>query len=347
LFLSAGAVIHALHKAQHITHEAFDAQDMRNMGGLKHKLPLTFFAYLFCMLALAGLPVFSGFISKDAILTQALAWAEVSRSQWGILVWLVPLSGFVTAVMTAIYMGRQLFFVFFGITKVPAATFNQLKDVNWRMRVPLTILAVLSLALPFSYTLVSSEQAWLLNSWSAAAPALPGSGQNYGVANWLFSIRETAGYFHSFTAWVSVGLSVVGLLLAYFIYHLFNGRGEFYTIHFNFKQRYCRLSHNNWYLDALYETTFIRMGRWLSLLAKWIDKRILDWLINTFGASTVILSHVLAWADRWLVDGIVNLGVWTVGQSGNIVRGVQSGQIQRYLIILAGAVILLLLWWVI
>ena len=215
------------------------------------------------------------------------------------------------------------------------------------MRLPLTLLALFSLALPFSYTLISGKQAWLLQSWKTIKPVLPGSSTSFETANWLYAIQEAAAAAHGFTAWVSVGLTVGGIFLAYLIYHLLNGRGEFYTIHFNYRQKYSRLSHNNWYLDAIYGATFIRFGRWMASLSRWIDTHVLDWLINGLGVFVVVGSNILAWVDRWLVDGLVNLSVWTVGRSGQVIRGVQSGHVQRYLIILTGAVLILLLWWVI
>ncbi len=111
LFLSAGAVIHALHTVEHELHLHFDTQDMRLMGGLRRKMPFTFICYLVAGLSLAGLPFFSGFLSKDAILTGALSWAE-SKNHF--LWYIIPDIGFISALLTAMYVGRQLLLIFDG-----------------------------------------------------------------------------------------------------------------------------------------------------------------------------------------------------------------------------------------
>jgi NADH-quinone oxidoreductase subunit L len=115
LFLCAGSVIHALHGAGHHAHAAFDAQDMRLMGGLRRKLPVTFACYTLCGLALAGLPLFSGFLSKDAVLAATLDWAAgTGNGAAGV----VPLLGFGSALLTAVYVGRQLLLVFAGPSRL-------------------------------------------------------------------------------------------------------------------------------------------------------------------------------------------------------------------------------------
>ena len=105
LFLSAGSVIHSLH--DHHTHG--HVQEMPRMGGLRKKMPLTFFAMLCCTFAISGFPFFSGFVSKDRILGDALLMAMESKA------YIIPaILGFVAALLTAFYMFRMMFLTFFG-----------------------------------------------------------------------------------------------------------------------------------------------------------------------------------------------------------------------------------------
>ena len=112
LFLCAGSIIYFLH------HES-DPQDMNKMGGLRKALPFTFTAYTVAMLALCGLPFFSGYFSKEAILSGTLQW--ITYSSIGGVGWkvIVPLFAFLGVFMTAAYMGRQYFLVFFGAVSHP------------------------------------------------------------------------------------------------------------------------------------------------------------------------------------------------------------------------------------
>ena len=103
LFLGSGSVIHAMHHSLHHLHDHdTDAQDLRNMGGLKNKMPVTFWTFLIATLAISGVPLFSGFLSKDEILAGAWAYGSL---QGGIAL-LMQYIGFGVAMMTAFYMFR-------------------------------------------------------------------------------------------------------------------------------------------------------------------------------------------------------------------------------------------------
>lgn len=140
LFLGAGAIIHTLEQAQHGSDSEFDAQDIRNLGGLKKYLPFTSATFIICGASLAGIPLFSGFLSKDAIIAQMLAWAQEGAA-WR---WMVLTSVFITSFLTVLYTFRLIWFTFFGeankqiemlkITEAPVA-----------MRIPMVLLAGCSL----------------------------------------------------------------------------------------------------------------------------------------------------------------------------------------------------------
>jgi NADH-quinone oxidoreductase subunit L len=148
LFLGSGSVIHGMH----------DEQDMRRMGGLRKYMPVTAVTFIIGWLAIAGIPPFAGFWSKDDILLNA--WVN-NKALWAI--------GFVTALMTAFYMSRQVFMVFFGERRGSAEHADDEHPVephesSWLMLLPLVVLAGLSLVggglnLPFSH------DTKLLTSW--------------------------------------------------------------------------------------------------------------------------------------------------------------------------------------
>ena len=115
-------------------HDHFDPQDMRTMGGLKNKMPWTFRTYMVGALALAGIPIFAGFWSKDEIL------AHASSNDFTAIYWMLTLA----AICTAFYMGRQLKMVFFGAPRHEAA--DHAHESSSLMTTPLMILAVLAIA---------------------------------------------------------------------------------------------------------------------------------------------------------------------------------------------------------
>lgn len=152
LFLGAGAVIHAMHHAHHESGVHEDAQDMRNMGGLGAYMPVTRAVMWVGTLAIAGIPLFSGFFSKDEILAGVFGRAEggligtstflgIPGSAWMYFVYGLML---VTAFITAVYMTRLMRYTFHGPTRVPEAARAHLRDTPWIMTGPLVVLAVLS-----------------------------------------------------------------------------------------------------------------------------------------------------------------------------------------------------------
>ena len=162
LFLGSGAIIHAMH------HE----QDMRWMGGLAKKMPWTFVTFTIATLALAGLPLTSGFMSKDAILAGALGFAE---AEGGGIYFLIPVLGFFSAMLTAFYMGRQIWLVFFGESRThlkPADSHDDhhghdehghVHEVPWAMRLPLVILAALSVFAVYSPDPLDGAKGWFMH----------------------------------------------------------------------------------------------------------------------------------------------------------------------------------------
>jgi NADH-quinone oxidoreductase subunit L len=152
LFLGAGSVIYSMHAAYHHTGSHEDAQDMRNMGGLRKYMPVTWVLMWIATLAISGIPPFSGFFSKDEILGAAFARAHgspMSEASWlGIpgsaILYVVYFLGLAAALLTAIYMTRMMLYTFHGPNRSGAAEEKHLREAPWVMTGPLVVLGVLS-----------------------------------------------------------------------------------------------------------------------------------------------------------------------------------------------------------
>ena len=141
LFLGAGAVIHSMHHALHRTHNDADPQDMRNMGGLKKFMPITWITMWIATLAIAGIWPFAGFFSKDEIIWMAGARADGMFGGWFTLIWIMALAA---AMITAVYMTRLMVMTFHGKNRTGQEEARHLHEAPWVMWAPLSILALFS-----------------------------------------------------------------------------------------------------------------------------------------------------------------------------------------------------------
>jgi NADH-quinone oxidoreductase subunit L len=156
LFLGSGSVIYAMHHVYHKVHDhSRDAQDMRNMGGLRKHLPLTYWTFLFATLALAGVPLTSGFISKDAILAGSLAFAQLHPQHWPLAVF-----GFAAAALTAFYMFRLVFLTFHGEHKGRPGEEQHLHEGRLNLTGPLLALAALSVFFLYTPNPTDAAKGW-------------------------------------------------------------------------------------------------------------------------------------------------------------------------------------------
>jgi NADH-quinone oxidoreductase subunit L len=154
LFLGAGSVIYAIHEAYHRTGSHDDAQDMRNMGGLRRSMPATWILMWIATLAIAGVPLFAGFFSKDEILGATFARAHEStlaEARWlGIPGWLVLYAayalGLAAALLTAVYMTRMMLYTFHGPNRTGDREREYLHEAPVIMTAPLVVLGILSVA---------------------------------------------------------------------------------------------------------------------------------------------------------------------------------------------------------
>jgi NADH-quinone oxidoreductase subunit L len=152
LFLGSGSVIYAMHAAYHHTNNHEDAQDMRNMGGLKKYMPITWALMWAATLAISGIPPFAGFFSKDEILGSVFTrhtGSTLSAATWfgipgGTILLLCYVLGLAAAFMTAVYMTRMMLYTFHGPNRTGEKEREHLHEAPWLMTGPLVVLGVLS-----------------------------------------------------------------------------------------------------------------------------------------------------------------------------------------------------------
>ncbi len=306
LFLCSGMIIHQL---QHIKEDYqldADPQDIRNMGGLRKKLPLTFIACVAAGLALAGLPLTSGYLSKDGILIQAFEWSR-GKSGWFKI---IPYSLIVTSALTAFYIARLVFKVFFGSSRLqnllPDAHFH-INDGDWRYKAPLILLTICCLFPWFSQHPLLYEQSWLFK----------------GFTRTDYTVQES-----SYQLIIPAMVTLLSLLLIYGAYRAYGRPGKPVFPQSGFLYN---LSYHEWYIDRFYQHAVVKAVVLLSRTLFWIDRTVIDGLINVTVRFFRLLSGLAAWADRYIVDGFLNLMVLTVQGIGDFFRRFQGGRVQVYI----------------
>lgn len=308
LFLGAGSIIHYLHKEG-----IEDAQDMKTMGGLKSLLPWTFRSFLICSLALAGVPFFSGFMSKDGILIAAWVWAE----SHGSLAYLVPDIAFVTAFITALYVGRMVLLVFLGSPRTDVPLKNNTESVY--MKLPLLVLAAGCFWFCYSWNPLAHET-WLLDM----------AGLTSTEANHSFLLVMI----------LSIVLMVAGLALAYGFF----GPKSVYSQQFaKHEIGKTRIWVEGLFLNRIY--AFIGdISHRLGMYASWLDRALVDGFLHFLAVSTVVFSKVVALVDRFVVDGPVNFIGYGSVFMGKRLAGISGKDAQSQLSWLFFGIILILVW---
>jgi NADH-quinone oxidoreductase subunit L len=291
LFLGSGSVIHAMHQAYHATHSHDDAQDMRNMGGLKRYMPVTFWLMVIATLAIAGVPPFSGFFSKDEILAAAFA-----RGGEQPLYYVFYGMGIVAAFLTAFYMARLIAMTFLGENRMGEEERRHLHEAPWIMTGPLVVLGILSLA------------GGVLN-----LPTFVGGGA--ALEHWLDPITESAKRFVPVVAPEgSVELTLIGAAVAIGVLGLLAGlRATLRRPILPARQAapdrgFALVLNRKYYVDELYDALFVRPIEWLSRTVLWrgVDQRLVDGVgVN----GTAWISRLVGGGLRLLQTGQVGIYV--------------------------------------
>jgi NADH-quinone oxidoreductase subunit L len=291
LFLGAGSVIHAMHHAYHATHSHADAQDMRNMGGLKQYMPVTFWLMLIATLAISGIPPFSGFFSKDEILAAAFARGETNR------IYLVFYAmGVVAALLTAFYMARLMTMTFFGSNRTGERERGHLHDAPWVMTGPLVVLG-------------------LLSAFGGAINLPPFLGGSAALERWIEPVTAPAAAFfrlqmpHGNTELFLIGAAVlVGLVGLLAGWRATLQRPIPVAAEAPVDTAFWRVIYRKYYIDEIYDAVIVRPLVWLSRVVLWkgVDQGVVD------GAAvngTARLSRGLGWLGSRLQTGQVGIYV--------------------------------------
>ncbi len=300
LFLGAGSVIHAMHHAYHATHSHEDAQDMRNMGGLGKHMPVTAALMILATLAIAGIPPFAGFFSKDEILAFAFGRGElqpVFRVFWAM--------GAVTALLTAFYMARLIAMTFFGPNRTGEVERGHLHEAPWIMTGPLVLLGLLSLGggwlnLPeFAHGLGKPER---LHHW--LAPVLQAGEQVSGALGTAAAVPHAAT--EMLLVGLAVAIAVAGLVLGWVITLR---RGIVPAAHALAERGFWKVLYHKYYVDELYAAAIVRPLETFSRLVLW--KKVDQGVIDGAGVNgSAGLSRALGWLGSRLQSGQV--GVYVV-----------------------------------
>jgi len=307
LFLGAGSVIHGCH----------DEQDIRKMGGLRKRMPVTFAAYAAGMMALCGVPLFfSGFWSKDAILGAADHWSA-SRGPFYL--------GLFGAFLTAFYMTRQVCAVFFG--KPATGEAERARESAPVMTAPLLILAVLAVAAGFFGT----------PAWPWFQRYLEGGRAGFDLSRLLDGRALTVML-------LSTALVAAGITWGGWIY----GRAGRGTDPFE-KARPALFAclRRKFFVDEFYAATVVRLTAAFAMFCDWLDRVVLDGAVRAVSWLAVALARLNRSVDESVVNGGFDAGTEAVRGSGAWVSRFQNGQAQRYLRVIGLAfcgLLILLLW---
>lgn len=300
LFLGSGSVIHAMHHALHHKHDHHtDPQDIRNMGGLKAKMPITFWTFLIYTLAISGIPLTSGFLSKDSILAGTLAFGNLSGH------YLIPVIGFLVAGLTAFYMFRLVIITFLGEHK-DKERFELIHESPAVMTIPLIIFAVLSFFAFYSFNPIDAASGWIYKLLPRPESVVP---QNLQAASTEI-FNETVHHFHYTAMILSLVVAGLGILIAFMTYQWKKINADLMAE--KFKPVYEFLL-NKWYFDELYGKIFVAGTHALTRVLRWFDNNIVDGFVNNVGNWTV--AFTLGYREQWknkTLSGTVYLTFATV-----------------------------------
>jgi NADH-quinone oxidoreductase subunit L len=304
LFLGSGSVIHAMS----------GEQDMHSMGGLKKWMPTTYKTFWLSTLAIAGIPFFAGFFSKDAIL--AAAWGSSH------VLWFV---GLVTAGLTACYMFRAVYLTFEGDFRGTEEQRHHLHESPKVMTVPLIILAVGSVFAGFLGIPKLGDWDW---NWfnHFLHPVIADLGHEHGHhASVAVELALMA---------VSVAVAALGIWIALSIWKKKGVAGDE-----AFASRFAgahRILTGKYFVDELYDKTVIR-GTWSTARRLFaFDAGFIDGLL-VMGSRhlTVAAALISGFFDKYVVDGLVNLTGWTLKIWSRFLRALQTGLVSQYALVVA------------
>jgi NADH-quinone oxidoreductase subunit L len=310
LFLGSGSVIHAMHHAlHHAGDHQTDAQDIRNMGGLRTKMPITFWTFVMYTLAISGVPFTSGFLSKDEILAGTLAYGDLTGR------WFIPALAFLSAALTAFYMFRLVILTFLGEHK-DRHRFEAVKESPWTMTVPLVVLAVLCFFAFFSLNPFGAPSGWFYGAMPRPETVVPASVAAAGAESFETALHHT----HTAAMGLSLTMAALGILIAFLTYYWKKINADAVAERLPGIHRFLV---NKWYFDELYHATVVNGTIGLAKVSRWFDNVVIDGIVN--GTASWVRGLTLGTKRNWgegnlasifymVVMGGISLYVgWVVG----------------------------------
>ena len=304
LFLGAGSVIHAMS----------GEQDMRNMGDLAHRIPTTYRTMFIATLAIAGIPPFAGFFSKDEILWQA--WTKETVAYH--LLWII---GYATALMTAFYMFRLIYLTFYSKPRMGHEVEHHVHESPASMTGPLVVLAVMSvfagfLGFPQSLARLAGIhgqtnrfEAYLEPVFAKEAPVMAKEEPGQLAAGEKEEVKTSGTEY--LLMMLSVGAAAFGWWMADRSYR---GADKGYVEPINaLSPPVYNTLLNKYYVDEGYDYVFtgrrklgqVRLGAMgLGEASSWFDANIVDGAVNASGWLTRFVATISSWWDKWIIDGI-------------------------------------------
>ena len=305
LFLGSGSIIHAMQ----------GEQDMRRMGGLRTAMPATFWTFAVGVLAIAGTPFLAGFFSKDAILWQT--WASHNAGLWAV--------GVFVAGLTAFYMFRQFFLVFFGECRADHHVREHLHESPEIMTYPLWILAAGSVVVGYiglpAFLGGSQLDHWL-------DPVIHGHHEHHPVVEELLVMGA------------SIAAAAVGAVAAWRLYYVRAPARERLEAPGGFAYR---LLDNKYYVDEIYQFVFVGGTLLLARVGAAFDRYVIDTIVDGSARLTTVVSWFNGLFDKYVIDMLVNAVANVTFALGNNFRRVQTGNINSYLYVVVGAVVAVLI----
>ena len=293
LFLSAGAVIHSLE----------GEQDIRKMGGLSKKIPVTHAVFLIGTLAIAGIPPLAGFWSKDEIMAHAFVHHH----------YVLYLFAAVGAFLTSFYMFRLTYVTFYGQSRVDPKVEHHIHESPPVMTVPLMILAGLSVLGGFLG--VPPEHGWFHGFLESVAAPVGAVTHDVGAGTIIGLMA------------VAIGIALAGWGLAHYLYAIKPGTAD------DWSDRYAgayRTLLNKYYVDELYDAVFVEPCKRLGRIWDWIDQHVIDRVIRGIGRGADVSAAGATWAEKHIIYGGINV----IGYANHLAawswRKLQTGLVNHY-----------------
>jgi NADH-quinone oxidoreductase subunit L len=298
LFLGSGSVIHALS----------GEQDLRNMGGLQHRIPTTYKTMLIATLAIAGIFPFAGFFSKDEILWQT--WTSEGGAYR--ILWFI---GYGTALMTAFYMFRLMYLTFYSPSRMSHEVEHHVHESPKSMTVPLVVLAICSLGagwLSWPHSLGGSArfEKFLEPVFAREAVVLQEEGKSAQLVAGEKEAEHTDKTEYALM-FLSLAAAAVGWGMARRSY--LNARKDYVEPIAEKAPPLYTLLYNQWFVDEGYDYVFtgrrklgdIRLGvLGAGEASSWFDAKIVDGVVNDVGWVTRAMATLSTWWDKWIIDGL-------------------------------------------